>query len=145
MLFEQALVSRSSNFIVFFKKSYKEVERGEWLEYYRIEKMRGMLYFIRGNVRIQITTEEKIYFYQINEDTLEPHLDGVMYNFMKCSSLMIGPRLRTAIGFKIQQPTITVYKRRCFHNFKVVTDTSNQEGAVCCELSKTNTYAFAIG
>jgi hypothetical protein len=144
MLFEQALVSRSSNFILFFKKSYKEKERGEWKEYYRIEKMRGQIYFIRGNVRIQITTEDKIYFYMIHQETLMPSLDNVMFNFMKCTSLMIGSRVKYAIAFKIQEPVIRIYTRRVFHNFKVVTDTSNQEGAVCCELSNTNSYAFAI-
>jgi hypothetical protein len=31
--------------------------------------MRGQIYFIRGNVRIQIITDEKIYFFLIDKET----------------------------------------------------------------------------
>lgn len=43
------------------------------------------MYFIKGNTRIQITTDEVIYFYYINPETLIPELENVMYNFMECS------------------------------------------------------------
>jgi len=49
--------------------------------------MRGQIYFIRGNIRIQITTEQQIYFYLINKQTFLPELENVMYNFIGCSSL----------------------------------------------------------
>ena len=63
--------------------------------------MRGQIYFIRGNKRIQITTEEKIFFYIIDKETLLPHLENVMYNFINCSSLMFGTRVRYGIAFKV--------------------------------------------
>ena len=47
--------------------------------------MRGFLYFIKGNIRIQITTDKLIYFYLINAETLMPELENVMYNFMACN------------------------------------------------------------
>jgi len=96
LLFNEALVSRSSNFIVFFKKD----ECGYWKQYHRIDNIRGTIYFIRGNIRIQITTEEKIFFYIIDKETFMPQLENVMNNFMQCSSLMFGARVRYGIAFK---------------------------------------------
>lgn len=43
------------------------------------------IYFINGNVRIQIVTEEKIYYYLIDRKTLQATLVYVMFNYMKCS------------------------------------------------------------
>lgn len=82
LLFDQALVVRSSSSILFFKI---DAETGDWKQYRKFENMRGQIYFIRGNIRIQIVTDEKIYFYLIDQETLEPRLENVMYNFMQCS------------------------------------------------------------
>lgn len=54
LIFEKALICRSSNSMIFFKLSE---ETGRWVEYHKFEDMRGQVYFIRGNIRIQITTE----------------------------------------------------------------------------------------
>lgn len=82
LLFDQALVARSSNSIIFFKI---DEELNEWKEYQRIENMRGMIYYTKGNVRIQITTESHIYFYIVDKKTLEAKLENAMINYMKCS------------------------------------------------------------
>lgn len=47
--------------------------------------MRGFIYFIKGNKRIQITTDDLIYFYLIDPETFEPELENVMFNFMGCN------------------------------------------------------------
>ena len=44
--------------------------------------MRGQIYFIKGNIRIQVTTDDKIYFFLIDKETFMPKLENVMYNFM---------------------------------------------------------------
>jgi hypothetical protein len=49
LLFDRALVTRSSNSIRFFKI---DDETGEWVQYQIIENMRGMIYYTKGNVRI---------------------------------------------------------------------------------------------
>jgi len=66
--------------------------------------MRGQIFFIRGNVRIQVATDSKIYFYLIDKDTMEPHLENVMYNFMNCSQMMFGAKVRYGITYKANQP-----------------------------------------
>ena len=97
LVFNQALVARSSTKMMFFKINK---ETGKWTNYHTIHDMRGTVFFIRGNVRIQITTERKIYFYLVDQKTLMPELENVMYNFINCSSLLIGSMKRYAVGFK---------------------------------------------
>ena len=47
-----------------------------------------------------MTTDEKIHFYIINQETLEPEPENVMYNFMECSTLMFGPKVRYGVSYK---------------------------------------------
>lgn len=56
----------------------------EWKLYYTI-KERGFIYFMKGNVRIQVTTDNLIYFYLIDQEDLMPNLENVMYNYMGCN------------------------------------------------------------
>jgi hypothetical protein len=105
--------------------------------------MRGNLYYIRGNVRIQITTESKVFFYLINKDTFLPELENVMYNFIKCSSLLFGARVRYSIAFKSGETSFDIFTRRCYHNFKVCINTTSFEGASGVELGNYGRFALA--
>lgn len=109
LLFEKALIVRSSSSMLFFKVNE---ETGLWKEYHRINNMRGEIYFIKGNVRIQITTEKKVYFYIIDKDTCNPMLENVMYNYMGCSQMMFGPRVRFSITFKTSAKSFSIYQRK---------------------------------
>ena len=109
LLFDRALVTRSSNSIRFFKI---DEETGKWVQYQIIENMRGMIYYTKGNVRIQITTESHIYFYIIDKKTLEAKLENVMINYTKSSQLLFGPRVRCGVAYKTGQPGLSLYKRK---------------------------------
>ena len=78
-----------------------------------------MLYHIKGNIRISITDEEKIYFYLINNEEYTPVLENVMYNFMKCTSLIFGSKVRYGVGYKTGQTGFEIYSKKYEHNFKV--------------------------
>ena len=71
----------------------------KWVQYHDI-KVRGFIYFIKGNIRIQITTDEMIYFYMINNETFLPELENVMYNFMDCNQMMFGSKRRYGVSYK---------------------------------------------
>lgn len=131
LLYDQALVTRSSSSILFFKI---DPESGLWKQYQEFKNMRGQIYFIRGNVRIQVITDEKIYFFLIDKETLQPTLENVMYNYMQCSVMMFGSRVRFGITYKSNQPGFAVYTRKYFHNFKVAISNENLEGAQGCNL-----------
>jgi hypothetical protein len=80
LIFGKALVTQSSGSILFFKKN--EIS-GKWTNYYELNNHRGQV--SKGNVRIQVTTDERIFFYIIDRETLLPELETVMNNFMGCS------------------------------------------------------------
>ena len=96
----EVLIVRSSSRVLFFKQ-YTDKTTGEttWTKYYEI-RVRGFIYFIKGNIRIQVTTDELIYFYIINKETLMPELENCMYNYMGCNQMMFGRRVKYGISYK---------------------------------------------
>lgn len=105
--------------------------------------MRGQISFIRGNTRFQITTEEKIFFFIFRDKVgLIPELENVMANFMECSQMIIGSKVRYCITFKAGQSDFSVFTRRQYHNFKVPLDVDNFEAALGANLGKFNQYVI---
>ena len=139
LLFDQALIVRSSSSILFFKI---DQETKLWTQYHKIPKMRGNIFFIKGNVRFQITTDEKVYFYLIDKNTLMPKPENVMYNFMNCSQMMFGSLVRYCITFKTNQPNFSIWVRKAFHNFKVALTNENMEGSMGANLPSLNQYVM---
>ena len=87
LVYDRALIARSSSDILFFKieaTGEGEERRRMWKQYEVIPLM-GFIYYIKKNIRIQVTTADKIYFYIIDNDTLMPILENVMWNFMGCT------------------------------------------------------------
>ena len=76
------------------------------------------MFYIKGNIRIQIATEEKVYFYIIDLETLEPSLDNVMYNFMNCVQMMIGPKVKYCVTYKNGQRSFNVFRAKYQHDFR---------------------------
>ena len=100
LVYNSCLIARSSSDILFFKTQIdEETQLKVWRQYNVIEK-RGFIYYIKGNIRIQITTDDKIYFYLIDKETLEPILENVMYNYMGCNQCMFGSKVRYAVTYK---------------------------------------------
>jgi len=79
----------------------------------------------------------------IDKETFEPSLENTMYNFMQCSQMMFGTRVRFGISFKANQPGFQIYTRKFFHNYKVAIDNKNHEGAIGCNLSSTKEFVMA--
>lgn len=80
----------------------------EWKLYHTI-KERGFIYFMKGNIRIQVTTDKLIYFYLIDQEDLMPNLENVMYNYMGCNQMMFGRRVRNGVTYKTNQRSFDVY------------------------------------
>ena len=139
----KALVARSSSKIVFFKIVEEEDENDPtitnrfWKQYNQLD-VRGFIYFIKGNKRIQVTTDDKIYFYLIDPETFEPTLENVMFNFMGCNQMMFGSKVRYGITYKTNQRAFHVYRRKYEHDFRVPILMDNYEGSKGLDLQKTN-------
>ena len=135
LIYNEALVTRSSSDILFFKVEEvedpltREISR-EWKQYHILQNLRGFVYYIKGNIRIQITTEEKINIYLINKETFMPKLENVMFNFMKCTQMMIGSKVRFCVTYKTNEKSFDIYRRKYEHSFKVpVWPGENLEGS----------------
>lgn len=81
----KALVVRCSTQVLFFKLVLDAFTGERSWENYHTLNIKGFIYFIKGNKRIQITTDQHIFFYLIDPKTYEPELENVMYNFMNCN------------------------------------------------------------
>ena len=60
LIYDQAVIARSSNSILFLKPIILDEDENQvkWVEYHKIDKVRGSIYFMKGNIRFQITTSE---------------------------------------------------------------------------------------
>ena len=72
-----------------------------------------------------------------------PELENVMYNFMQCSQMMFGPKVKYGITYKANEPGFLIYTRKHFHNFKVPITSKNFEGALGANLGESNEYVLA--
>ena len=98
-----------------------------WVQYEQI-KLRGSIYFIRGNERIQVTSPDFIHFYVVCKNSLEPKLENVMYNYTECNTMMIGPAKRFAVTYQNGSNYFDLFTRKYMHNFRVQIDPKNLEG-----------------
>ena len=110
-----------------------------WYNYWKIDQQ-GSIYFIKGNKRIQITTSDKIYFYLIDPLTFEPTLENVMYNFMGCSEMMFGSRVRYCITYKTNQKSFDIYRRKFTHDFKLNVVPDNLDGSRGLYIGSMNAF-----
>ena len=112
------------------------------MNYHTIEEG-GNIFFIKGNKRIQVVTDTKIFFYLIDFETWLPTLENVMNNFMNCSIMMFGPKVKYGITYKTNQRSFRVYRRRYEHDFIVPVQRDNLEGAHAIDMPKSRTYLIA--
>jgi len=45
---------------------------------FKVLAHRGFISFTKGNVRLQVVTDDRIYFYLMDKETLLPNLENVM-------------------------------------------------------------------
>lgn len=140
IVYNKALIARSSSDILFFKLAEDENTKTQKWKQYKIIEARGFIYYIKGNVRIQITTDDLIYFYLIDPVTFEPILENVMYNYMNCTQMMFGSKVRYCITYKTNQRSFQIYRRKFMHNFKVTVCAENLEGSKGLEFGSSGIF-----
>ena len=87
-----------------------------------------------------MTTDDKIFFYLIDKKTYKPTLENVMFNYMGCSHLMFGSKVRYGISYKTNMRSIQIYRRAFWHNFKVPILVENLERSKALELPSLNMF-----
>jgi hypothetical protein len=140
LVYGEALIVSQSKDIVFYKIEVDEdTEERTWKPYFQIVHC-GSLYFIKGNIRIQVTTSDKIFFYLIDKNNFMPTLENVMKNYMSCSQMMFGMKVRYSITYKVNEKAFNIYTRRLEHDFKSTISVENFESAIGMELKSTNQF-----
>ena len=93
-----------------------------------------MIFFIRGNIRVNICTDDKIYFYLINNEEFKPKLENVMFNYMGCNNIIFGSDVSFAITYNVNKEKMTLFQRKYEHSYK---------GAIMKE-NLTNSFGLSI-
>jgi hypothetical protein len=76
----------------------------------------------------------------VDRDTLIPELENVMYNYMQCSFMMIGPKVRYCVTYKNSSRGLSIFRAKYVHNFKVNVENKNLEGSKILELQSINGF-----
>ena len=143
LIYEQALVIRCSSQILFFKIEIDEFTQDrEWVIYHTLDA-NGFLYYIKGNSRIQITTDTHIYFYIIDKETFMPELENVMQNFMNCSQMMFGSKVKYGITYKTNNKSIDIHRRKYEHDFRLNVIEDDLDGSRGLPIDSMNAFAVS--
>ena len=140
LVYNQILLIASSDEILFFKMEVDTFTKVENWKLYHTEHYRGFISFIRGNVRMQLITEEIIYFFLLDKQTLMPRLENVMLNYMKCQQMIYGPKVRYCISYKASERYFNIYRRKYLNSFKAPLIKTNLEGSKGLEIKCLNAF-----
>lgn len=134
----ECLVMQSSSKLMFFLQVEDKLSHKLYWQCYKTIKIRGAIYYMKDTDRIQVTTNQYVYFYQINLETYEPYLENVMYNYMSCNQMIIGKKVRNCLCYKSNQKSFDIYQRKYMHNLRVCVNNINLEGSKSIEILSLN-------
>ena len=84
LVYGQIFIVNTSSKVLFFKEEASKPKHNSQtinlVMYHQLEHC-GEIHFIKGNDTMQMTAEDIIYFYKLDESTLVPKLESCMYNF----------------------------------------------------------------
>jgi len=100
----------------------------------------GFIYYIKGNSRIQITTDTHVYFYIIDKETFMPELENVMQNFMNCSQMMFGSKVKYGITYKTNNKSIDIHRRKYEHDFRLNVIEDDLDGSRGLPIDSMNAF-----
>ena len=140
LVYNKMLLVASSDEILFFRIEVDSFTKIEFWKLYYTVPSRGFISFIRGNVRMQLITEEIIYFFLLDKETLLPKLENVMLNYMNCQQMIYGPKVRYCISYKASERYFNIYRRKYLNSFKSPIINQNLEGAKGLELKRMNSF-----
>ena len=144
LVYDEALVVRCSSQILFFKLELDQFTgESEWECYHKIDEG-GFIYYIMGNKRIQITTDALVFFYIIDRLTLIPTLENVMQNFMNCSQMMFGKKVRYGITYKTNQKSFDVHRRKFEHDYRVNVVDADLDGSRGLPIETMNAFLVSM-
>ena len=128
LVYNKALVAQTSQEISFFKLKAKK-----WV-LYKTLKIKGFVSYTKGDEGFQIISEDKIYFYGMNKENLQPELRNTMFNYIGCSQMIFDTTLNYCVTYNLNQEDFEIHRRKYQHDFKAKISGHNFEGCMAMEL-----------
>jgi hypothetical protein len=100
---------------------------------------------ITGNIQIVITTAEKIYFYTLEAKTDEPLLENIIFNFMKCTNVVMGTRAKFFFSYTQLKQGFDIIKRKYFHHYEAPLTSDNFENCKGIEITAAKVLVLSNG
>ena len=101
------MVRNSTEILFFMLEEDEDTEVRSWIKYFRIPS-RGQIYYVRGTTRIQVITDDKIFFYGLDLETNEP--------FLKKGPLFFANRSPLGIEYKNSNFDVFGGNQTCEHS-----------------------------
>ena len=76
----------------------------------------------------------------IDLETYEVQLENVMNNFMNCSVMMFGAKVKYCVTYKNNETCIDIYRRKYEHDFKVCTVEMDLDGSRGLPVESMNAF-----
>ena len=80
-----------------------------------------------------ITTDKKIFLYEVDEFTFMPVLKSVIFNFLGISNLIESISKEVYITYTVGQEDFTVHRRKYHHDFRIPIE-SMKRSKHCCAI-----------
>lgn len=91
---------------------------------------------------MQITTNNKIYIFLLDLETLIPTLENVINNYLNCSQMMFGSKVKYGITFKTGEKSFSIHRRKYEHDYLVNVVEDDLDG--CKGLPVVTINAFLV-
>ena len=93
---------------------------------------------------MQVTTDNHINFYILDEETLEPIHDTVINNYMKCSSIVFGQssRERYCLTYMSNRRSFEIFRRKYNHSFKCQIIEEDLDKSIGVEIRSLNQLLY---
>jgi hypothetical protein len=99
---------------------------------------------LTGEMRMQVTTDNHINFYILDEETFEPIHDTVINNYMKCSSIVFGQssRERYCLTYMSNRRSFEIFRRKYNHSFKCQIIEEDLDKSIGVEIRSLNQLLY---
>ena len=76
----------------------------------------GEIFTNKGNPILYIATSEYIYLYKVDSETLLPHVEYAIRNYMNCTSVIASKvGARYLIFFSLKERNFDIIRKKYFH------------------------------
>ena len=73
-------------------------------------------------------------------ETYEVKLENVMNNFMNCSIMMFGAKVKYGLTFKSNEAGFDIYRKKYEHDFKICTVEDDLDGSMGLPVESLNAF-----